>query len=350
MMFMSSIGDSRKFTLAAWCRLLWCAVALLGVARLGAQELSFLAGGAGTPNLRTSSFSWDLDYKQHLYKNLSASVTWINEGHITGHHRDGTAGQIWLDVPLDDGRYSLSAGVGGYYYFDTVPDGVGGSLDLHGSAPIYSLSATAYVTHRWFARFQINRINPHNDFHSNTALLGVGYWFGQEKHPTAGKLGATPEEAKFVSGNEVTVYAGRSVVNAFYSEHGLAYAADYRRGLSRHLDGTISYIYEGDPKITRRSGLGLQLWPTNTFFDGRVTIGMGFGVYVYVDNKHLGTTRQLPVGGTFNTPAFAPLISPTFSYAFSDSWLARFTWHRVVTNYDRDSDVFLVGMGYRWGR
>ena len=32
----------------------------------------------------------------------------------------------------------------------------------------------------------------------------------------------------------------------------------------------------------------------------------------------------------------------------SDQWLARVVWDRVVTNYNRDSDVFLLGVGYRW--
>ena len=345
---MSPSGGLRKFNLIRPYRLLYCAIALLGVARLGAQELSFLAGGTDTLNLRSSTYSWEIDYRQHVFEYLSGSVSWINEGHLVGHHRDGTAGQLWLDLPIDHGRYALSAGAGVYYYYDTEPDGMGGSLDIHGSAPIYSLSATAYITNRWFARFLINRINPRDDFRTNTALLGVGYWFGQEKHPTPGKLGAPAEEAKYVSGNELVLYGGKSVVNTLESQHGASFAAEYRRGLSRHLDGSVSYIYEGNPQIVRRSGIGLQAWPVNTFFDSRVIVGLGLGVYVYVDNKHLGTSRQLPVGGTFNTPAMAPLISPTIAYTFSDSWLARFTWHRVVTNYNRDADVFLLGVGYRW--
>jgi len=255
--------------------LLLCLAALLGAARLPAQELSFLFGGGGLPNLRSSSYSWDLDYRQCIFQNLSGSVGWVNEGHISGHHRDGTAAQLWLSLPMFDGRFNVSAGAGGYYYFDTVPLGNGDSADLHGTGPIFSFSATGYVTDRMFVRFLINRINPHDDFHSNTALLGAGFWFGLDRRPTKNKLGGSPTETRFVTGSELTVYTGRSVVNAYFSEHGLAYAAEYRRGLSRHLDGTISYIYEGDPKVTRRSGLGLQAWPVNTFFNERVTIGFG---------------------------------------------------------------------------
>lgn len=332
----------------AYFPLLFCLVILPGTIALRAQEVSFLVGGAGTPNLRSSSFSWDIDYCQHIYKYLSGSVGWINEGHIVGHHRDGTAAQLWLDSRWLDDRVIFSAGAGAYYYFDTVPLGAGDSADLHGTAPIYSFSATAYVTDRWFARLLINRINPSDDFHSNTALFGAGYWFGRSKRPTPGKLGASPVEARFVTGSELTAYAGRSVVNVSHSEHGVAFAGEYRHGLSRHLDGTVSFIYEGDPKVTRRSGLGLQAWPVNTFFNERVTVGIGLGVYVYIDNKHSGPSRQLAVGASVNTPAMAPLISPTFAVRMNDSWLVRVVWDRVVTNYNRDSDVFLLGAGYSW--
>ncbi len=343
----SSASSGAVGTLVSF-RLLFCLVAIFSAARLRAQEVSFLPGVAGLSNLRSSNYSWDIDYRQHLYKNLSASVSWINEGHIIGHHRDGTAAQLWVDLPWLRGRYTLSAGFGGYYYFDTQPLGTGDSLDVHGAAPIYSFSATAYISDRWFARFLINRISPHDDFHSNTELLGIGYWFGQDKRPTPGKMGAKPADAAYITANELTIYGGRSVVNTYYSEHGVAGAAEYRRGLAPHLDGSVSFIYEGDPKVTRRSGLGLQVWPVNTFFNARVTIGIGLGLYVYIDNKHPGASRQLPAGVSTNTPALAPLISPTFAVQLSDNWLVRVVWDRVMTNYNRDSDVFLLGAGYRW--
>ncbi|HWA09994.1 MAG TPA: hypothetical protein VG838_11135 [Opitutaceae bacterium] len=330
--------------------LLLCLAVLAGGAGVRAQEVSFLAGGGSLPNLHSSSYSWDLDYRQHVYQYLSGSVGWINEGHITGHHRDGTAGELWLDVPLFKGRYAIAAGAGAYYYFDTQPAGPRDSADIHGTAPILSFSATAYISDRWFARFLVNRINPSSDFRSNTALFGVGYWFGQEKHPTPGELGGKPGDAAFVTSNELTAYGGESVVNASFSGHGQAYAAEYRRGLMRHLDGTLSYIYEGDPKLVRRAGAGLQLWPVNTFFDQKISVGIGLGAYIYIDNKHLAgrTNIGFPVGASVNTPALAPLVSPTFAVRISDHWIVRAVWDRVVTNYNRDSDVFLLGAGYRW--
>lgn len=322
--------------------------ALAGAASLHAQEFSFLYGGTTLPNLRTSSYSWEVDYNQQFVQNLSGSISWINEGHITGHHRDGTAAQLWFDLPTFKGRYTLSVGAGGYYYFDTQFLANGDSLDVHGTSAIVSFSATAYFSDRWFARFLYNRIQPHDDFHSNTALLGIGYWFGQDKRPTPGKLGSAPEDKGFVTGNELTIFGGASVVNASGNFRGVASALEYRRGVMPHLDATASFIHEGDPRIVRRSGVGLQVWPVNTFHNDSVAVGFGVGTYIYIDNRHLGPTRKLPFGGTTNTPALAPLISPTFSFRLSDQWLVRAVWNRVVTNYNRDSDVILLGVGYRW--
>jgi hypothetical protein len=33
---------------------------------------------------------------------------------------------------------------------------------------------------------------------------------------------------------------------------------------------------------------------------------------------------------------------------FFDHWFTRFNWNRVMSNDSRDSDVFLLGVGYRW--
>src|SRR5882724_4996903 len=191
---------------AAW-RFLVILAALVAGGALRAQEVSYLAGGGTLPNFRSSTFSWDLDYRQHLYRYLSASVGWINEGHLIGHHRDGTDGELWLEAPMFNGRLTLAAGAGGYYYFDTETAGDSNSIDVHGSALMTSFSATAYLTDRWFARFLINRIDPHGDIRSNTALLGLGYWFGQDKRPLPHKLGAAPDDVGFVTGDEFTVFA-----------------------------------------------------------------------------------------------------------------------------------------------
>src|SRR5438477_10608523 len=60
-------------------RVLCYLAAVFGAAGLRAQEMSFLAGGTTSPDLESSSYAWEIEYRQHLYRNLSASVGWLNE-------------------------------------------------------------------------------------------------------------------------------------------------------------------------------------------------------------------------------------------------------------------------------
>lgn len=320
------------------------ALLLLGAGlNLPAQELTFLGGVMNTSNLNQTSYTWQVDYRQDLFRNFAASIAYINEGHLPGHHRDGTAWEAWARLPLFEDRVSISLGLGAYYFFDTQPLPGGDTANVHGTAPIYSLSATGYLSNRWFYRVLVNRISPAHDIKVNTMTMGAGFWFGREKKPTPGKLGDAPDEYAYVTQNELTAFGGQSVVNTFFSQTARAYAGEYRRGLMPHVDWTASVIYEGDPEIIRRNGVATQLWFVNTFFNDRIAMGGGLGPYVYLDHKHPVTA------GKKNPAAIAPLASLTFSVRLADHWIMRLVFDRVTSSYNRDADIFLLGLGYRWG-
>jgi len=297
----------------------------------------------GKSGFDETSYTWQVDYRQDFSRYFAGSMALINEGHVPGHHRDGTAWQAWGRLPLFNDRLSISAGAGAYYYFDTQPLPGGDSADVHGTAPIYSLALTGYFSNRWFYRLNVNYIHPDGQVEVTTVAAGVGFWFGRDKKPTPGKLGDSPEEAAYVTENELTFFAGQSIVNTFLSQTARAYAGEYRRGIFPHVDWTLSGIYEGDPEIIRRSGAATQVWFVNSFFNHRIAIGAGVGPYVFLDHKHPAVGRTSPA-------AIAPLGSLTMSARLSESWLVRFIFDRVTTNYNRDSDVLLIGLGYRWPR
>src|SRR6516164_8666137 len=52
-----------------------------------AQELYALAGGQNTVGLGESSYSYSYQYLQNLTEHFTASYTYLNEGHVTNHHR-----------------------------------------------------------------------------------------------------------------------------------------------------------------------------------------------------------------------------------------------------------------------
>ncbi|HVU17198.1 MAG TPA: hypothetical protein VHD32_09735 [Candidatus Didemnitutus sp.] len=315
-----------------------------GSTRLCAQELTFLGGFLPEVDHERSSYTWQVDYRQDFARYFAGSIAYINEGHLRAHHRDGTAAEAWGRLPFDHDRFIIGLGVGGYAYFDTQPVHGGDTADVHGTALIASLSATAYFSDRWFGEVMVNRILPDRDIDLTTVSAGVGFWFGRTQKPTPGKLGDAPDEEQYVTANELTAFTGQSVVNTFLSQKAAAWAGEYRHGLIPHLDWTVSAIYEGDPKIIRRSGGASQVWAVNNFFHNRVAVGAGIGPYVYLDHKNPPPSdRRIPA-------AVAPLFSLTLAYRLSDSLMVRAVFDRVVSNYNRDSDIFLIGLGYRWGR
>jgi len=319
------------------------ALFLLGTGlNVSAQELTLLGGILPKTDTERSTYTYQVDYRQDFYRNFAGSIAYINEGHLRRHHRDGTAWEAWARLPLFNDRMAVSFGLGGYYFFDTQPLPNGDTANVHGTAPIYSLSATGYLSGRMFYRLMFNRITPSHQITVNTMTIGAGLWFGQEKRPTAGKLGDAPDEYSYVTQNELTLFGGQSVVNTFFSQSARAYAGEYRRGLVPHLDWTASAIYEGDPEIIRRSGLATQLWAVNTFFNDRIAVGAGLGPYVYLDHKHPASA------GNKNPAAIAPLASLTFSTRLTENLIVRVIFDRVTSSYNRDADIFLLGFGYRW--
>ena len=317
------------------------AAALGAGAQLRAQELSVLYGSDVSANFKQTTYSYQVDYRQDFNPYLATSLGWINEGHFSTHKRDGYAWEAWLSLPTMDNHLSFSLGAGPYYYFDTQRQGATGSVDVHGTAPIYSFTATYYTDSRWFARFVVNQIVPNHDIKVNTASIGLGYWLGRGDRPKKGTFG-DPPDAEFVTVNELTLFGGKSVENTFTDSRTYAAELEYRHGLLPHVDGTIAYIYEGDPRLIRRNGAALQVWPVNAFGHGRFTVGMGFGIYTSIDRKNIAEVKGE------HAPAISPLVSPTFSVRLSQSWVVRGVFNRVVSYNQPDSDVFLLGLGLRW--
>jgi hypothetical protein len=145
---------------------------------LHAQELAFLGGLLPETRAERSTYTRQVDYRQDLYRYVATSIAYINEGHLREHHRDGTVWELWGCLPFDNDRFSVSLGVGAYYFYDAQPLPGGDTANIHGTAPIYSLSAAGYLSNRWFYRFNLNRIDPAHQIKVTTVTVGAGFWFG----------------------------------------------------------------------------------------------------------------------------------------------------------------------------
>ena len=320
--------------------LVWLAAA--GATVTGrAREFSAQLGTTGSGMSLSSHYSWQLDYRESLNRQVAWSLGWINEGHTLRHHRDGLATQIWAVLPFRAGTFSLSFGAGAYHYFDTELLPGGTTVNTHGWTPVYSLAATYYSPSPWFLRLTANRINRSNHLETHSLVAGPGYAFGAGRPPT--RPHARPAAQHPATDQELTLFVGQSIVNTARSEDALASAIEFRSALSPHFEWSAAWINEGDPQIIRRNGFASQLWLVETFLEKNLTLGLGLGPYLLFDRK------RAPVAGQDNPRNLAALVSPSATLRLSAHWRARLTWHRVVSTYNRDADLFLVGLGYRWG-
>ena len=305
-----------------------------------ANELSVLAGATESIDTGERSYAWQATFRRDILRNFAASLSWINEGHLEEHKRDGFAVQGWGRVPLLDNRLSIGVGAGIYHYFDTKISPAGNHENVHGWAPVYSLAVTYYTEKPWFAQVAVNHIHPESDINSNTYLIGVGYRLrGKAASPSGPGKGDRPAKT---SGYEVMPFLGQVVVNRPGNDSGIGSGIEFRMGIDEHLDWTATWLNEDVAGTFHRAGLGTQIWLVDAFLDRRVTLGFGAGLYSFVDREPLPDTAEnerLDIAG---------LVTVTTSYRFSDRWFTRFNWNRVMSNDSRDTDIFLLGLGYRW--
>ncbi len=314
------------------------AAALAPVAA-GAQDLSLFAGGArgGTDHASTRAFA--LAYERGIgvpgiARYLFGGVVYLNEGHIPGHHRDGMAAQLGVRTNPGGSGLSLSAAAGPYRYFDTAvaEEQPQGYADAHGWGTLYTLGA-AWRAHdsRWLYRLRVDRVRGQGSFDTTSVFAGVGYRLDQD--------GSFPDNAwpRTKGGaDEVFAAGGTTIVNSFHSQKANAGTVEWRHRLGPAIRASVGWLSEGDARLIRRDGVLVQGWLEPTFSEGRYSLGVGFGPYFAVDSYRPDARRT------------QALLSATASYRLSTSWLARLTWHRSVTSYDRDSDIFLLGVGYRF--
>lgn len=301
-----------------------------------AQELLLLGGGTQDENLSGTSYGWAVEYAQALDEHAYVTLAWLNEGHLQDHHRDGPTAQIWGRANLLDRHLSLALGVGPYSYFDTVKAGPEASYaNDHGWGVIFSAGLTWYTDRRWLFNVRANRLETQTRLDTTMVLLGAGYQLDAPSVP--GPRRNAPRIAGRTTQQEVVLFLGQTILNSYESETSIAAAVEYRLGLGRYVDWTAGWLHEGGNQIIRREGVTTQFWLVRPFFGERLMLGAGAGAYVVVSQEDSGSDDDESVSG---------IVTLTGSYRFDPHWLVRLSWNRIVTRYDRDTDVILLGGGY----
>ncbi|MFZ3114142.1 MAG: hypothetical protein WA133_11745 [Syntrophales bacterium] len=316
------------------------ALALLSVLSGGnqeiiAEEIHFLSGIIQEDDSRDRSTAWAIQYLHDLNEHWAVSFSWLNEGHFEDHHRDGHALQLWARTkPLGE-RVVLGAGIGPYQYYDTKWDREGASyVDSHGWGAIVGLSATWRMDNRWLFSVQSNFIETARSIDTFSILAGIGYQLEAirlpaQSPPSTLKTADTPQ-------NEITFFGGQTIVNSRNSENATSWMVEYRRSLGRYVVWSAGWLNEGNPDPINRNGLITQLWLVRSFFGDRLNLGVGAGPYVALD-------RRRPDNDELSLAGFTTLSA---GYRFLPQWITRISWHRTMTDYNRDTDVLLGGIGY----
>jgi hypothetical protein len=322
-------------------RLLLILAMLLTSGAAHAQELLFLGGNSKERSLSETTYAWAIEYAHGLSNNTFVTFAWHNEGHLEDHHRDGPAVQFWGHIDLLDQHLSLVLGAGPYSYFDTAQAAQGASYNNdHGLGMIYSAGLNWYTRSRWFLQLRANHIETDSDVDTSALLLGVGY---QLTTPSGvGPRTIAPPFKKKTTNNEITFFVGRTILNSFSSESSTASAIEYRRGLNDYLDWTVAWLHEGAHHIIRRNGVTSQLWLVRAFVNDRLMLGIGAGGYFVVNKEQHASNSE------GNDERLSGILTTTASYRFNPQWFARLSWNRIMTGYDRDTDVILTGIGYRF--
>jgi hypothetical protein len=134
------------------------------------------------------------------------------------------------------------------------------------------------------------------------------------------------------------VLGGRSIVNSFKSETATSYGLEYRHTVNPNVEWGVIAMSEGKVDAAERKGVSAQVWLLRPFTE-RTVLEMGLGAYAMrdqLDRTDPDAVRENHV---------VPIASIGMRYRISDTWRAQLTWSRVITNYERDSDVFLLGAG-----
>lgn len=300
-----------------------------------AQDVSLLAGAMNVDKTGDKSFAVNLSYTQRISPWFAASLEYTNEGHPPLHHRDGLSPQLWLHTPVPERGWSFAVGAGPYFYFDTTT-GNGSLADYrneHGWGTMVNLSARYQLgDKRTYAEVRLSHINGRVEHDSTLVMVGLGYEL--RNLPTVIK-----EENADSGENMVMVQGGRSIVNSFKSEKATGYGVEYRHTVNPNVEWSLTAMNEGRIGVAERKGVAGQVWLLRPFTEHTV-LELGAGGYVMRDQIDRDSIREEP------KTHFAPIASIGMRWRLTPTMRAQLSWSRVITDYHRDSDVFLLGVGW----
>jgi hypothetical protein len=316
------------------------------------DDFMYYGGPVRSRDSWPTSSGWGIAFRQTPLPYFAWSLGYLNNGHFPGHHRDGVAGEVWVPFTFADEHLTASIGGGPYYYFDTQKaNNANGFADVHGWAWVLSADLRVHLwSHAtepgWFLDFRFDWSAPTKDIETHSWFTGIGYRMYSDWTRGATTQKTIPGFAQ----NEILGYFGKTVVNSPSPPTARAEAGEYRRQLGFDFTRvSVAFVNEGNAALIRRNGVIYEGWLEPSFWDGNASVGAGWGGYTALDKYRSSPGRHVSyvVSATLSARPLN-LIPGLRSTPVAQRLALRFTWHRIVTDYNRDTDILLFGLGYRF--
>jgi hypothetical protein len=111
-------------------------------------------------------------------------------------------------------------------------------------------------------------------------------------------------------------------------------ALEYRRAVGRYMDWTVTAINEGNAPQSKRNGVATQLWLIRSLNQKWSWAWARAGTSTPSAGRPQARSHK------------AGLVSVAGRYHLSKRVVGVLNWNRVVTDYHRDADLLLLGLGY----
>jgi hypothetical protein len=304
------------------------------------ETLLALAGITDATNDPSNTYGWQLEFQEPVSRQLDASLSWLNEGHALGHHRDGLATQLWLGVPVWRNRMEFNFGVGPYFYFDTQQESTArGYSDVHSVAGLASASLSLNITPSWFMNLRVNGIYAPGDVNSIGLLVGGGYHFGRSERAPWG-VGSESDGSPPFARQQIQLFAGEMIYNELNSHQDRTVGLEYRLALVPWAAWSASWFHNVGSTSGQREQIASQLWLVDSVLGGRLSFSAGVGVYTPLGAQPPGQESSAALSG---------LSGLRVEWCWSRNSSVMMTWYRSFTNDDDDRDIITLGYGLRFG-
>jgi hypothetical protein len=268
-----------------------------------------------------------LEYLQELSGPFAFSFSYLNEGHLDRpdeHHRDGFVFQTWARKSVFAPWFSIAAGLGPYYWYDSQLSTSGSEKFVRGFGIISSASANIHLP--WdglYLQGRFNWVEANNNISTKAVLFGVGTDFS-----SSDVLNKHLPELSNNKMNEVLL-----LFDPFSSDS--IGGIEYRRNLGileNHVEVSVSYLFDNDEifKEDRSYGVTAQIWAVNKFKD-RFKFGIGTGVFVDLLESWHNVSN---------------VISILFAFQISNHWNLQICHSRIHPDINEDEDIRTIAVGY----